>query len=157
MILNNIFSVVGTYKPCPTSCPLHLCGFVLIHTRSWRASGLHGNSPSVPWINLCISASMMHRKCNVSSGGHTHPKSRGFHKKPSWTIEVKSYILKLAATLRMQMSYVFISLVTHGGLKSHRVPHTFTTCFHQILIILLGFHLWSQIFCFFFCSNGKAM
>jgi hypothetical protein len=41
--LKNIFSVVGTYKPYPTRFPLHLDGFVLIHTRILWVSK-HGNS-----------------------------------------------------------------------------------------------------------------
>ena len=35
----------GTRKPYPTRLPLHLGGFVLIHTRVSWASNPHGNSP----------------------------------------------------------------------------------------------------------------
>lgn len=34
-----VTTVVGTYKPCSHQFPLHLDGFVLIHTRVWWASG----------------------------------------------------------------------------------------------------------------------
>ena len=37
--------LVGTYESHPTRFPLHLDEFVLIHTRIWWVSGLHGNSP----------------------------------------------------------------------------------------------------------------
>ena len=36
---------VGTYKPYPMRFPLHLSGHVLIDTRIWWVSGVHGNSP----------------------------------------------------------------------------------------------------------------
>jgi hypothetical protein len=45
LTLNIIFSVVGTYEPYPTIFPLHLGGFVIMHTKICRARGLHGNSP----------------------------------------------------------------------------------------------------------------
>jgi hypothetical protein len=38
-------SLVSTYELYPIISPLHLDGFILIHIRIWRASGLHENSP----------------------------------------------------------------------------------------------------------------
>ena len=46
--------VGGMYKPYPTRSPLHLGGFVLIHTRTWWASGLHGNTPVLVLIDTYI-------------------------------------------------------------------------------------------------------
>ena len=40
-----IFSVVGTYEPYLTKISLHFTVFVLIYTRIWWTSNLHGNSP----------------------------------------------------------------------------------------------------------------
>ena len=36
--------LVDTYEPYPTRLPLHLNKFVLIHTKIWWVSNIHGNS-----------------------------------------------------------------------------------------------------------------
>ena len=41
----------GMYKPHPTRFHLHLNEFVLIPTRIWWTSSLHGNSPFSKWSN----------------------------------------------------------------------------------------------------------
>ena len=51
--------VVGTYEPHPTIFSLHLGKLVLIYTRIWWVSGLHGNSLNAlraqltPTISYC--------------------------------------------------------------------------------------------------------
>ena len=42
----------------------------------------------------------------------THVQNRRFHKKPSRTGEVRPYVLKLGITLHVQMSGIFVNLVT---------------------------------------------
>ena len=46
----------GTYEPYPTRFPPHLNGFVLIDTKIWWASGLHGNSPLAPSLPYTVVA-----------------------------------------------------------------------------------------------------
>ena len=48
-MLNIILSAVGTNEPYPTRFPLHLDGFVIIHTKIWWVSSLHRNTPLALW------------------------------------------------------------------------------------------------------------